>query len=53
MTQDRIRTSITHGEGVRHPHTFERVGLFGLLRSFVDNVGNDAICCTSKGDMLC
>ena len=43
-------TPITHGEGFRHPHAPERVGLSGLFRSFVANFDNDAIYYTPKGD---
>ena len=48
--RDWARTSVTHGKAVRHPHVPERIGLSGLFRSFVANVGNDAIYCMPKDD---
>ena len=37
--RERVRTSVTHGEGVRHLHT-PGIGLSRLFRSHVWNVGN-------------
>ena len=38
-SNERARTLVTYGEGVRHPDTFEEVGLSRPIRSFVANVG--------------
>ena len=42
-SRERVRTPVTQGEGVRHPHTLEEVGLSRPIRSYVANVGSHAV----------